>query len=72
MFFVDVAKIQYHTLDEGNKPRFFQTFKNFTKVASVAASGDFLNKIKPTSFTYPNFCMTFRKKLCFSEKKSLS
>ena len=69
-----VEKIVSQNLDEGNMPMFFLTLKNFTKVATLAASDGFLFDfffffyiyIKPTCCTYQNLCMTFR---IFSQKK---
>ena len=40
---VGVAKIQYQNLETRNMPRFLLTLKNFTKVATLAASGGFFS-----------------------------
>ena len=34
----------YHNLDDLNMPRFFNNLKNFTEVATLAASGEFFVK----------------------------
>ena len=43
----------------------FPTLKNFTKVPTMAASGEFLKNIKPTCCTYQNLCMSFMNILGF-------
>ena len=38
-----VARFQHDNLEKRNMPRFFQTLKNFTEVATLAASGGFFS-----------------------------